>query len=222
VSGQLYASAALPAEKNLRPYKVLDVLESRKISCLCRNANPVSSTEELSHYTNNSASAPCASHILSNFCLVKCTLVQALRLCTGRTAHRESRGIVLPFHDHGTRRGEGSASRPGRSLPSGKIGGWEGPRDGLDRFGKTAPGGIQSPERSARSQSLYRMSYPAHGNKDRYQLIFKNRASYIQDGCTATLQMLHFIYIFSTNISTDYFKHAAHSPIFFFKMPFIS
>ena len=26
---------------------------------------------------------------------VKCTLVQALRLCTGRTAHRGSRGIAL-------------------------------------------------------------------------------------------------------------------------------
>ena len=36
---------------------------------------------------------------------VKCILVQALRLCTGRTARRESRGIALPFHDHGTRRG---------------------------------------------------------------------------------------------------------------------
>ena len=35
---------------------------------------------------------------------VKCTLVQALRLCTGRTAHRWSRGIALLFHDHGTRR----------------------------------------------------------------------------------------------------------------------
>ena len=29
----------------------------------------------------------------------KCTLVQALRLCTGRTAHRGSRGIALLFHD---------------------------------------------------------------------------------------------------------------------------
>ena len=37
--------------------------------------------------------------------VVKRTLVQALRLCTGRTAHRGSRGIALPFHDHGTRRG---------------------------------------------------------------------------------------------------------------------
>ena len=36
---------------------------------------------------------------------VKCTLVQALRLCAGRTAHRGSRGIALPFGDHGTRRG---------------------------------------------------------------------------------------------------------------------
>jgi hypothetical protein len=46
------------------------------------------------------------------------------------------------------------------------------------------------------------------------RLTFKNRASYILDGHTATLQMLHFIYIFSTNISTEYFKHAAHTPFF--------
>ena len=52
---------------------------------------------------------------------VKCTPVQALRPCTGRTAHRGSRGIALPFHDHGTRRDEGSASRPGRSLLPGKT-----------------------------------------------------------------------------------------------------
>ena len=36
---------------------------------------------------------------------VKCTFVQALRLSTGRTAHRGSRGIALPFRDHDTRRG---------------------------------------------------------------------------------------------------------------------
>jgi hypothetical protein len=43
--------------------------------------------------------------------MVKVTLVQALRLSTGRTAHRESRG----------RRGEGSGSRPGHSIPPGKT-----------------------------------------------------------------------------------------------------
>ena len=30
----------------------------------------------------------------------------------------------------------------------------------------------------------------------------------------ANLQMLHFIH-YSTNIGTEYFKHAAHSPFFF-------
>jgi len=30
---------------------------------------------------------------------VKCILVQALRFCTGRAAHRGSRGIALLFHD---------------------------------------------------------------------------------------------------------------------------
>jgi len=48
----------------------------------------------------------------------------------------------------------------------------------------------------------------------RLTLNFRNRASYIQDGRTATLQILHFIYFFSTTISTEYFKHAAHSPFF--------
>jgi hypothetical protein len=36
---------------------------------------------------------------------INCTLIQALRLCTCRKTHRGSRGIALPFHDHGTRRG---------------------------------------------------------------------------------------------------------------------
>ena len=99
---------------------------------------------------------------------VKCTLVQALRLCTGPTVHRGSRGIALPFHEHGTRRGEGSASRPGRSLPPGKtryplyrrLGG------PLGRFGQvrkiSPPTGIRSPDRPARSHSLYLLSYPVH------------------------------------------------------------
>jgi len=42
----------------------------------------------------------------------KCTLVRALRLCTGRTAHRGSRGIALLFYDHGTRRGWGVSVTP--------------------------------------------------------------------------------------------------------------
>ena len=43
---------------------------------------------------------------------VKCTLVQALRLCTGHTSHRGKRGIALLFHDHGTRSGRGVSVMP--------------------------------------------------------------------------------------------------------------
>jgi hypothetical protein len=96
---------------------------------------------------------------------VKVHPVQALRLCTGRTVHMVSRGIALPFHDHGTRKGEGSASRPGHSLPPGKtwyplyrrLGGPPGPV--WTDAENLAPTGIRSPGRPARSQSPYRLSY---------------------------------------------------------------
>ena len=52
---------------------------------------------------------------------VKCTLVQALRPCTGRTAHRGSRGIALPFHEHGTRRGWGVSITPRPLFTRGKT-----------------------------------------------------------------------------------------------------
>ena len=99
---------------------------------------------------------------------IKSTLVQALWLCTGHTAHGENRGIALLFLVHGTGRGEGSASHPGRPLRPGKtryplyrrLGGPQG-RSGQVR--KTSPPtGIRSPDRPARSQSLYRLSYQAH------------------------------------------------------------
>ena len=99
--------------------------------------------------------------------------VQALRLCTGRTAHRGSRGIALPFHDHCTRRGEGSASRPGRFLSPGKtlyplyrrLGGPQG-RSG--QVWKTRSHRYSIPDRPARSQSLYRLRYPAHSCQQSY------------------------------------------------------
>ena len=43
---------------------------------------------------------------------LKCSLVQALRLCTDQTAHRGSGGIALLFLDHGTRRGWGVSVTP--------------------------------------------------------------------------------------------------------------
>jgi hypothetical protein len=98
---------------------------------------------------------------------VKCTLVQALRLCTGRTAYRGSRGIALPFHDLGTRRVWGVNVTPRPLFTPGKDpvtivreAGWA---PGLVWTGaeNLAPTGIRSPDRPARSQSLYRPRYPA-------------------------------------------------------------
>jgi hypothetical protein len=40
-----------------------------------------------------------------------------------------------------------------------------------------APTGIRSPDRPARSQSLYRLSYPAHRNRQRWKDIVTNRVA---------------------------------------------
>jgi len=107
-------------------------------------------------------------HCLTFNVKVKCPLVQALRLWTGRTAHRGSRGIALLFLDHGTRREWGVSVTPwplftpGKDLiPIVQEAGWApGPVwTGAENF---APTGIRSPDRPALSQSLYRLSYPAH------------------------------------------------------------
>ena len=88
---------------------------------------------------------------------VKCTLVQALRLCTGRTAYRGSRGIALPFHDHGTRRGWGVSvtSRPlftpGKDpVPIVRQAGWA-PGPVWTGAEDLAPTGIRSLDRPAHS-----------------------------------------------------------------------
>ena len=99
---------------------------------------------------------------------VKVTLVQALRLCTDRTALSGIRGIVLLFHDHDTRGGLGVSVTPRPLFTPGKgpvpivqEAGWAlGPVwTGEENF---SPTGIRFPDRPARSQSLYRLRNPAH------------------------------------------------------------
>ena len=51
---------------------------------------------------------------------VKVTLIETLRLCTGRTAHTGSRGIALPFHDHGIWTGWGVSVTPRPLFTPGK------------------------------------------------------------------------------------------------------
>ena len=56
----------------------------------------------LSHSPKTSKTLPSCLHVNVK---INCTLLQALRVCTGRTAHRRSRGIALLFLNHGTKRG---------------------------------------------------------------------------------------------------------------------
>ena len=94
---------------------------------------------------------------------VKCTLVQVLRLCTGRMTHKENRGIALLFHDHGTRREWGVSVTPWPLFTPGKDpvpivqeAGWT-PGPVWTGAESLVPTGIWSPDRPARSQSLYRL-----------------------------------------------------------------
>jgi hypothetical protein len=114
---------------------------------------------------------------------VKCTLVQALRLCTGRTAHKGSRGIALLFHDHGTRTGWGVSVTPRPFLTPGKVPvpivqetGWA-PGPVWRSAENLTPTGIRSSARPAPNQSLYRLSYPVHFDLITVLIIIRNYIS---------------------------------------------
>jgi hypothetical protein len=93
---------------------------------------------------------------------VKCTLVQAVRLCRRRTAHRGSRGIALLFLDQRHSKGLRGQRHAPAALYSLEwpgthcTGGWVCPRAGLERCGKSRLTWIRSQDRS---HSLYRLSY---------------------------------------------------------------
>jgi len=79
-----------------------------------------------------------------------------------------SRGIALPFFNLSTRCGWAvnttlrplcPRKRPGTHC----IRGWMGPRAGIDWYGNFALIGVRTPDRPARSESLYRLHYPGDG-----------------------------------------------------------
>ena len=111
---------------------------------------------------------------------VKCTLVQALRLCTGRTVPRGSRGIALPYHDHGTRRGWGVSVTPRPLFTPGKDpvsivqeAGWA-PGPVWMGAENLAPTGIRSPDRPARRPVAIPTTLPGPPLQVSLGSIFKN------------------------------------------------
>ena len=87
------------------------------------------------------------------------------------------RNSSLHYHNHGTRRGWGVGVTARPLFAPEKFGthcteSWVDTRAALDRYGKSHhPNGIRSPDRPARSQSLYRLHYPLDPN---YRLIFSS------------------------------------------------
>jgi len=83
-------------------------------------------------------------------------------------AQRVGRGIVLLFHDRGTRRGVSGQQHALAALYHRErtgthfTRGWVGPRAGLDGWKNLVPTGIRSRTVQTVAQSLYRLSYPAH------------------------------------------------------------
>jgi len=129
---------------------------------------------------------------------VKYNLLQALKLCTGHTAHRGSKSIALLFLDHGTRRGWGVSVTPRPICTSGKEpvpivqeAGWV--WTGAENL---APTGIRSPDPPARRQSLYQLSYPS---QTKYYRTLRSQKSDHFSLFTITvgagLRSLHFVHL---------------------------
>jgi hypothetical protein len=103
-------------------------------------------------------------------CIVQWQWLQCGSKCkvrprTGHEGLEGGRGIALLFFNLGSRWGRVVSATPRplytRERPGTHCtGGWVVLRDGLDRSEKSHPTGIRSPDRPARSESLYRLSYP--------------------------------------------------------------
>jgi hypothetical protein len=131
------------------------------------------------------------------------------------------RGIALLFQDFGARRGWGVSSTPRPHFTQGQDpvpivqeDGWA-PAPVWTGAENLAHTGIRSPDRLARSQSLYRTSYPAHAKfEEKYQInLQESCVLYIGRAYRYPSDVVFYIF-FRTNTSTEHFKHAALSPFF--------
>ena len=108
-------------------------------------------------------------------------------LLQARCGPEGGRGIALLFHDRDTRRGWVVSSTPRPHFTTGKDpvpilqeAGWApGP---VWTGGKSRPHRDSIPDRPARSQSLYQLSYPAHTSY-MYIVIIRNRITWSREAC---------------------------------------
>ena len=134
-------------------------------------------------------------------------------------AHRRGRGVALLFHERGTRRGWVFSSTPRPKFTPRKDPvhilqevGWA-PRP-VRTGGKSRPHRDSIPDLPARSQSLYRLSYPAH-NKNWFLLLIKRYNLFEVLACSTSFfhfslswatffQLRTFIFFISTKTSSSH------------------
>ena len=129
--------------------------------------------------THTEIEYPCFNYMFFVLRFWRCSIIVKVKWSCYRpgVAQRVGRGIALLFHDRGTRRRWVVSSTPRPHSTSGKDpepilqeAGWApGP---VWTGGKSLPHRDSIPDRPARSESLYRPSYPAHcliiGYRERY------------------------------------------------------
>ena len=116
-------------------------------------------------------------------------------------AERVGRGVALLFHDRGTRRGCVVSSTPRPHFTPGKdpvlilqLAGWA--PGTVWTGGNSHPHRYSIPDHPARSQSLYRLSYPAHTGV-KVQNIFHGRNN-ITCGTNCTFRTAVTLYVLET------------------------
>jgi len=91
---------------------------------------------------------------------VNFTIKQATKVRGGGYRYRATLSLTSALDVVGSQRHAPAALPPGKRPGIYCIGGWLGPRIGLDGCGKTRLHRNSIPDLPARSQSLYRLSYP--------------------------------------------------------------
>jgi hypothetical protein len=103
------------------------------------------------------------------------TEVQVKFTCNRIERPKGSKDIALHSLDLGSRKGLVVSTKPRPLYPregpsTNCTGGWEGPKAGLEVCEDLTPTEIRSPDRPARSQSLYRLSYPGPASPQRVDI----------------------------------------------------
>ena len=139
--------------------------------------------------------------------------VKCFRYTPG-VAQRVGRGIALFFHDRGTRTGWVVSSTPRPHFIPGKDqvpivqeAGWA--PGTVWKGGKSRPHRDSIPDHPARSQSLYRLNYPAHTHIYTYIHTYKHVNIHTQIYTCASIHTLIYIYVYThTHIYIHIRMHA--------------